>query len=258
MMKKEKKSNRRRECLPRADEPAPNFTLIELLVVIAVIAILTALLLPALNSARAKGVAVNCISNLKNTGIMFHSYADDFDDFFPAPSVPKGDGISGSGSNWSDGWKWPMRLSAYNTKLNRFRNLSCPALPYTGMVGGIYENDQVYGMNPNLTGSWGTSKLVKRGAISRISYSYNNLPESKNASDTVIAADSLHLTSRGSVSLCRGIRFGSASASCGGGKLSDAGRKRSRRNGSDASCEMQLEEISVLFRKLSLSILTGG
>ncbi len=196
MMKKEKKSNRRRECLPRADEPAPNFTLIELLVVIAVIAILTALLLPALNSARAKGVAVNCISNLKNTGIMFHSYADDFDDFFPAPSVPKGDGISGSGSNWSDGWKWPMRLSAYNTKLTRFRNLSCPALPYTGMVGGIYENDQVYGMNPNLTGSWGTSKLVKRGAISRISYSYNNLPESKNASDTVIAADSLHLTSR--------------------------------------------------------------
>ncbi len=195
-MKRRKQLKQTAESFTEWFSGVSDFTLIELLVVIAIIAILAALLLPALNSAKSKGLAVSCVNNLKNVGLMFTSYADDFDDYFPSPSVPKGDGLSGSGSNWGDGLKWATRLSAYNAKQNRFRNLSCPALPYQGMVGGIYENDQVFGMNPNLTGGWGTSKLVKRGKITRISYTYNNLPNSKNASDTVIVADSLHVSSK--------------------------------------------------------------
>ncbi len=54
------------------------FTLIELLVVIAIIAILAAILLPALNQARERGLSINCLSRLKELGTASHAYTDTY------------------------------------------------------------------------------------------------------------------------------------------------------------------------------------
>jgi len=88
------------------------FTLIELLVVIAIIAILAAILFPVFARAREKARMTSCASNLKQIGLGFMMYVQDYDEMTPP------------GGDWNGSEYWQLRIEPY---LKNVQIFTCPS-----------------------------------------------------------------------------------------------------------------------------------
>ena len=154
-----------------------HFTLIELLVVIAIIAILAAILLPALNSARQRGLAADCISRLKQVGTAIMMYSDASDGFLP-------------GSCDTQGKYWTEILSQTNllpgdpstSDPDRKMVYRCPSIPLTSGVA-VNWAQRTYGMRINMDKAWKTRKYIP-------------LKRVQSSSQIMYVADSWHLNNR--------------------------------------------------------------
>ena len=156
-----------------------NFTLIELLIVIAIIAILAALLLPALDAARKKARGTQCLSNLKQCAAFMFLYASDHDDWLPPPIAHRsGDLITGTVDDLDSCIHWPRRLllfvehktSAESWKSDSYRKYRCPGFSEKYFVnnGYDYEYAVAYGMNNRLGGgAWNSNRFVRLNQIGR-------------------------------------------------------------------------------------------
>jgi len=145
----------------RAKFPRRNagFTLIELLVVIAIIAILAAMLLPALSRAKEKAKGIACVSNNKQIGLGFMMYASDNNEFLPPLNTGTWPTVT------ADWWFKILDNGKYVTSSSTSNNVwRCPVVQKADIDPGVvaYFNSPCEGYGP-LEGNTLTTGIIRYG-----------------------------------------------------------------------------------------------
>lgn len=140
------------------------FTLIELLVVIAIIAILAAILFPVFARARANARRTSGLSNLKQIGLGFTQYLQDYDARFP-PHVTERQGGNPTDPNIAAIYSIKMKLQPYTKSMQIFKDPSAPDWPTSGVnevgkTGNFWPTDYGFHLNEAKFASAGNAFYV--------------------------------------------------------------------------------------------------
>ena len=150
------------------------FTLIELLVVIAIIAILAAMLLPALSRAKEKAKATYCLNNLRQWGLATQLFASDHEDLLPPDGTPNGTSVD---HGWYNDLPRTLNLPTYhempwrtNASIDVGRSIwICPSNPRRSNTNNLFH----YCINEHVNDAGtdnGSGKQIRLSKIPKPSY----------------------------------------------------------------------------------------